>query len=386
MYYTQTVPDCTKDPYTVSTTTVTIGKTASLPITWNILNTSWSSFGLTALRIGIDYSTNSRAGISLYPDTTMSVLAGKPGNTKEGTVTYQVQSSLTTLDYNTTDSLLLSTYKTYNIPQTSTSTLYNKSISTTTVYTVLTPFTDYEVDSRNTTSLTISLAGKVVALYSYDTSNPSTAMIQYIVEDELQTPVLYTDTDGKVSRIHTTDTFGNVIWSEVRNDSYISNKSFATYSTLPGSGLLYARARLYDPVTSLFLSQDPYTTVLPKTYITDPEQQNSYSYARNNPVMFNDPTGEVAFLVPFAIAGLEVVALSQAVSLYSQSKTVGATYGYNSSEYAQFEKSHTFEVGALMVGASVSAGMSVYKVAATSIKNAILAEKSLMTFLVVILW
>ena len=46
-------------------------------------------------------------------------------------------------------------------------------------------------------------------------------------------------------------------------------------------------ARLYDPLTGRFLSPDP--------YISDPDNPlayNRYAYALNNPIQFNDPSGE----------------------------------------------------------------------------------------------
>jgi RHS repeat-associated protein len=56
------------------------------------------------------------------------------------------------------------------------------------------------------------------------------------------------------------------------------------------SGLLYMRARYYDPDTGRFLSEDP---------LGLEGGVNLYVYAGNNPVMFVDPEGEIAVLVLF---------------------------------------------------------------------------------------
>ena len=52
------------------------------------------------------------------------------------------------------------------------------------------------------------------------------------------------------------------------------------------TGLYFYEARYYDPVLGRFISAD---TIVPS--VTDPQALNRYSYARNNPIIFNDPTG-----------------------------------------------------------------------------------------------
>ncbi|MGH3261829.1 MAG: RHS repeat-associated core domain-containing protein, partial [Trebonia sp.] len=52
--------------------------------------------------------------------------------------------------------------------------------------------------------------------------------------------------------------------------------------TDPENGLVYLRARYYDPTTGRFLTQDP----LPGTV-----GQSRYAFAQNNPVTQSDPTG-----------------------------------------------------------------------------------------------
>jgi RHS repeat-associated protein len=47
------------------------------------------------------------------------------------------------------------------------------------------------------------------------------------------------------------------------------------------TGLIYAKARYLDTETHGFLSPDPMIYKLPESYLLDPQQMNSYSYARN---------------------------------------------------------------------------------------------------------
>ena len=52
------------------------------------------------------------------------------------------------------------------------------------------------------------------------------------------------------------------------------------------TGLLYLRARYYDPTLGRFISADPYWGRL-----NEPASQNRYAYVHNNPLMYTDPSG-----------------------------------------------------------------------------------------------
>ncbi len=58
-----------------------------------------------------------------------------------------------------------------------------------------------------------------------------------------------------------------------------------------GVGLAFAHARYLATPTHSFLSVDPMLYKLPQAYLLDPQQMNSYAYARNNPITYTDPTG-----------------------------------------------------------------------------------------------
>lgn len=60
------------------------------------------------------------------------------------------------------------------------------------------------------------------------------------------------------------------------------------------TGLVYAQARYYNPGVGRFYSQDPaYINANRQAIqIVDPQSWNSYSYARNNPIILVDPDGE----------------------------------------------------------------------------------------------
>jgi hypothetical protein len=51
-------------------------------------------------------------------------------------------------------------------------------------------------------------------------------------------------------------------------------------------------ARMYDETMPTFLSLDPASQYNPEKLLIDPQQLNLYAYARNNPIRYNDPSGE----------------------------------------------------------------------------------------------
>jgi RHS repeat-associated protein len=57
------------------------------------------------------------------------------------------------------------------------------------------------------------------------------------------------------------------------------------------SGLDYLNARYYKADIGRFVSQDPEFWATSMKWLLDPQNQNSYSYGRNNPITLSDPTG-----------------------------------------------------------------------------------------------
>ncbi len=66
------------------------------------------------------------------------------------------------------------------------------------------------------------------------------------------------------------------------------NYKFTDQEKDKSTGLYNYDARLYDPVIGIFVSAD---TVLPDMY--DPQSLNRYSYCRNNPLIYTDPSGHI---------------------------------------------------------------------------------------------
>src|SRR3989344_696865 len=62
--------------------------------------------------------------------------------------------------------------------------------------------------------------------------------------------------------------------------------------------LNYLNARYYNAKTGRFISEDPMFWSLPNDLLADPQQLNSYSYTRNNPIVSSDPTGLLTVVIP----------------------------------------------------------------------------------------
>src|SRR3989338_728296 len=62
--------------------------------------------------------------------------------------------------------------------------------------------------------------------------------------------------------------------------------------------LNYLNARYYNAKIGRFISEDPMFWSLPNDLLADPQQLNSYSYARNNPIVASDPSGLLTAFFP----------------------------------------------------------------------------------------
>jgi RHS repeat-associated protein len=103
-----------------------------------------------------------------------------------------------------------------------------------------------------------------------------------------------------------TDVFGNYVMRDQRKDNAYHNKGYTGHEFDDVSANLYAHSRYLSAPMHSFLSVDPMLYTLPQSYLTDPQQMNSYAYARNNPIIYTDPTGEIAFL-PFIMGVAAII-------------------------------------------------------------------------------
>jgi len=131
--------------------------------------------------------------------------------------------------------------------------------------------------------------GNIIAYYVHGfglisriTANGSVAYYHY---DPRGNSISLTDANGEITDNYAYDTFGQLV-----NKSGPSSNSFRFLGRYgicdDGNGLLYIRARYYQPSFGRFLTKDPITG-----RDSDGQSLNRYVYALNNPLLFADITG-----------------------------------------------------------------------------------------------
>jgi RHS repeat-associated protein len=112
--------------------------------------------------------------------------------------------------------------------------------------------------------------------------------------DHLGTPSLVTDSSGQVVERSEFTPFGSLSY---RAGTFNAPQKFTGQLFDAEIGLYYFNARYYDPDLGRFLSPD---TVQQDP--ADPQALNRYSYVRNNPLVFADPSGHLFWAIIGAIA------------------------------------------------------------------------------------
>lgn len=150
--------------------------------------------------------------------------------------------------------------------------------------------------------------------YSYD---GSTKKKQIFIGDELVATIqtqsstvtpFYVQTDNILGTNLVTDSTGtrNILldyypFGDLRLDeeatSFVEKNEFGGHPYDYNTTRSYLGARYYEPKIGRFISEDPTTTFSPEGLLTDPQQLNTYSYARNNPLTNIDPDGKLSINV-----------------------------------------------------------------------------------------
>jgi RHS repeat-associated protein len=102
--------------------------------------------------------------------------------------------------------------------------------------------------------------------------------ITYYYQDQLGSTRALATSKGSVAATYTYDTYGNLSGS---TGSVTNPFGFAGQYQDPETGLIYLRARYYDPATGQFLSRDPLVDLT----------HAAYQYVDGNPLNDTDPLG-----------------------------------------------------------------------------------------------
>jgi len=116
---------------------------------------------------------------------------------------------------------------------------------------------------------------------------------QYYHYDGLGSTRNLTNGSGQEIASYTYDVFGAI---RSMTGSPTNDFTFAGEQVDEETGLIYLRARYYDPATGRFTTRDPFPGEE-----DNPQSLNRYVYAENNPINRIDPSGKLAFL---AVVGI----------------------------------------------------------------------------------
>jgi RHS repeat-associated protein len=126
----------------------------------------------------------------------------------------------------------------------------------------------------------------------------------------------------------------------------LTHRGFTGHEHYPQFKIINMNGRLYDPVIARFFSPDKY--VANSSFTQD---FNRYTYARNNPLLYRDPSGEfIQILVPIII-GAVVAATTYTVQVAC------SPGGFQNWNWGQFAFNTMF--GAVMGGFSAGIGMAL---------------------------
>lgn len=134
-----------------------------------------------------------------------------------------------------------------------------------------------------------------------------TENIFYNHEDHLNSSSIITTSTGIIDQTLDYYPYGTIRIND-KKSTFDEQRKFTSHEHDNQTGLDYMNARYYNGVIGKFISQDPVfraigneAEIQEKTgfnmqaLLSDPQQLNSYSYARNNPIMYSDPTGNLSW-------------------------------------------------------------------------------------------
>lgn len=146
---------------------------------------------------------------------------------------------------------------------------------------------------------------------------------KFLHKDYLGSILAISDEEGNKLEQRHYDAWGNLTHLQIGNGEVITDpeqiakaqllldRGYTSHEHLWEVGIIHMNGRLYDPLLRRFLNadeniQDPHNT----------QNYNKYGYVFNNPLMYNDPSGEFA-LIPFLIVVGKAAAIGAAVGLAS---------------------------------------------------------------------
>ncbi|MGP1501428.1 MAG: RHS repeat-associated core domain-containing protein [Bergeyella cardium] len=163
-------------------------------------------------------------------------------------------------------------------------------------------------------------------IYIKDFNEDSEGSYKFLHKDYLGSILAISDEKGDKLEQRHYDAWGNLTHLQIRDNEIISDpdkiekkillidRGYTSHEHFQEVGIIHMNGRLYAPLLRRFLNadeniQDPYNT----------QNYNKYGYVLNNPLMYNDPSGEFVFAIFAALPAFWGAAATAAV--------IGATVG-----------------------------------------------------------
>ena len=147
-----------------------------------------------------------------------------------------------------------------------------------------------ETTGNTTTSHWLTYLTGSTGVYAVVVTANNANTIHYILKDNLGSWTAITSSSGTVEQRLSFDAWGNLrnpnSWSGSFTGTPMFDRGFTGHEHLYAFGLINMNGRMYDPITSSFLSVDQ--------YVGSPENAqgfNRYAYCSNNPLRYIDPSG-----------------------------------------------------------------------------------------------
>lgn len=178
------------------------------------------------------------------------------------------------------------------------------------------PRAAYQVKSNGTDTNTrkyYSFNGAVVAMRE-------NGVVTWLLQDQVNSTTITTDANGNLLSETRYSAFGEIRYS---NGTTLTDKLYTGQQQEMEIGLSYYIARFYDPVIAHFIQPD---SLIPQASAS--ASFDRYVYVNGNPVNFNDPTGNIAWLPILVVAGAAIgAAVDYGSQVYNNYQNNGGNFG-----------------------------------------------------------
>ncbi len=141
----------------------------------------------------------------------------------------------------------------------------------------------------------------------------------------------------------------------ISNGNLLLDRGYTSHEYFPEVGIIHMNGRLYDPLLRRFLNadeniQDP----------TNTQNYNKYGYVLNNPLMFNDPSGEFIQVAAAAVLFWQAVVVGTYIAFttylvttaYLSKEQISLKGGLKSIFFGAFSSAVTFGIGSAFSSAA----------------------------------